>query len=74
MLVGGIRSLSVMESLLEEGYADLVSMSRPFICEPDLVLKLKSEKDRKAICVSCNLCFDLEGIRCNYEFNRNPGN
>ncbi len=74
ILVGGIRSLSVMENLLEEGYADLISLSRSFICEPDLVLKLKSEKAKKAMCASCNLCFDLEGVKCNYEFNRNSQN
>jgi 2,4-dienoyl-CoA reductase-like NADH-dependent reductase (Old Yellow Enzyme family) len=74
MLVGGIRSLSVMENLLEEGYADLISMSRPFICEPDFVSKLESGKAKRAMCASCNLCFDLKGIRCNYEFNRNSGN
>jgi 2,4-dienoyl-CoA reductase-like NADH-dependent reductase (Old Yellow Enzyme family) len=62
-----------MENLLEEGYADLISMSRSFICEPDLVLKLKSEKAKKAMCASCNQCFDLEGVRCNCEFNRNSG-
>lgn len=68
MLVGGIRSLSVMEYLLEEGFADLVSMSRAFICEPDLVLKLRSGEAKKTRCQSCNLCFDLEGISCNFEF------
>jgi 2,4-dienoyl-CoA reductase-like NADH-dependent reductase (Old Yellow Enzyme family) len=74
MLVGGIRSISVMENLLEEGYADLISMSRPFICEPDFVSKLESGKANRAMCASCNRCFDLKGIRCNYEFNRNSGN
>jgi 2,4-dienoyl-CoA reductase-like NADH-dependent reductase (Old Yellow Enzyme family) len=69
ILVGGIRSLSVMEHLLENGFADMVSMSRAFICEPDLVLQLKSGKATKARCVSCNLCFDIEGIKCNFEFN-----
>lgn len=69
ILVGGIRSLSVMESLLEEEFADLISMSRAFICEPDLVLKLKSGEVEKARCVSCNLCFDPEGTRCNFEFD-----
>ena len=69
MLVGGIRSLSVMKYLLEGGFADLVSMGRPFIREPDLILKLKSGEAKKAMCISCNLCFDPEGIRCNYEFN-----
>ncbi|MDM7919413.1 MAG: NADH:flavin oxidoreductase [Methanosarcina sp.] len=70
ILVGGIRSLSVMEELLENGFADLISMSRTFISEPDLVLKLKSGGAKKARCVSCNLCFDPEGIRCNFEFDR----
>jgi 2,4-dienoyl-CoA reductase-like NADH-dependent reductase (Old Yellow Enzyme family) len=69
ILVGGIRSLLVMENLLEEGFADLVSMSRAFISEPDLVLKLKSGENKNARCVSCNLCFDPEGIRCNFEFD-----
>jgi 2,4-dienoyl-CoA reductase-like NADH-dependent reductase (Old Yellow Enzyme family) len=71
MLVGGIRSLPVMENLLKEGYADLISMSRAFICEPDLVLKLKSGEARKTRCQSCNLCFNREGVKCNFEFNRN---
>ncbi len=65
MLVGGIRSLSIMENLLKGGFADLVSMGRPFIREPDLILKLKSGEAKKAMCISCNLCFDPEGIRCN---------
>jgi 2,4-dienoyl-CoA reductase-like NADH-dependent reductase (Old Yellow Enzyme family) len=69
ILVGGIRSLSVMKDLLENGYADLISMSRPFISEPDLIPKLKSGKVSKVRCVSCNLCFDPEGIRCNFEFD-----
>jgi 2,4-dienoyl-CoA reductase-like NADH-dependent reductase (Old Yellow Enzyme family) len=68
MLVGGIRSLSVMEYLLEEGFTDMISMSRAFICEPDLVLRLKSGEVKKTRCQSCNLCFDLEGISCNFEF------
>ena len=70
ILVGGIRSVSVMEELLENGYADLISMSRTFISEPDLVLKLKSGEAKKARCVSCNLCFDPKGLRCNFEFDR----
>ena len=58
MLVGGIRSLSIMKHLLEGGFANLVSMSRPLICEPDLVSKLKSGDAKKVMCVSCNRCFD----------------
>jgi len=68
ILVGGIRSLSVINDLLENGSADLISMSRAFISEPDIVPKFKSGKVKKARCVSCNLCFDPEGISCNFQF------
>ncbi len=69
ILVGGIRSLSVINYLLENGFADLISMSRGFISEPDIVLKFKSGEAKKARCVSCNLCFDPEGMRCNFQFD-----
>jgi 2,4-dienoyl-CoA reductase-like NADH-dependent reductase (Old Yellow Enzyme family) len=67
MLVGGIRRLSHMEEVLQDGDADLMSLSRPFIREPDLVKKLESGRD-EAACVSCNKCFAAmiadKPIRC----------
>ncbi|MBW1725917.1 MAG: NADH:flavin oxidoreductase [Deltaproteobacteria bacterium] len=56
LLVGGIRSLSVAEKLIEEGYADYISMCRPFIREPNLINRWKSGDRRKATCISCNNC------------------
>ncbi|ADE36166.1 NADH:flavin oxidoreductase [Methanohalophilus mahii] len=67
ILVGGIRTRAVMDEVLRV-YADMVSMSRPFISEPDLVKKLEKGADG-ARCVSCNRCFDKGGIRCNYDFD-----
>jgi 2,4-dienoyl-CoA reductase-like NADH-dependent reductase (Old Yellow Enzyme family) len=68
ILVGGIRSLPVAERLVEEGVCDFISMSRPFIREPDLVNRWKSGDRRKAACTSDNLCFGPartgEGIYC----------
>ena len=64
MLVGGMRSRAVMEEMLEGGYADMVSVSRPFIREPDLVVKFR-EGVHEAECTSCNGCFDESGVRCN---------
>ncbi|MDK2891836.1 NADH:flavin oxidoreductase [Methanohalophilus sp.] len=64
ILVGGIRSRNVMDLVLK-AYADMVSMSRPFICEPDLVPKIR-DGVTAAKCVSCNLCFDPDGIKCHY--------
>jgi NADPH-dependent glutamate synthase beta subunit-like oxidoreductase/2,4-dienoyl-CoA reductase-like NADH-dependent reductase (Old Yellow Enzyme family) len=57
--VGGIRTPSVMEELLNEGI-DLISMGRPWLSEPDLANRIKAGDQRTARCVSgyrlCNLC------------------
>ena len=67
-LVGGIRSLPVAERLVEQGVCDFISMSRPFIREPDLVNRWQSGDRRKAACTSDNLCFGParsgEGLYC----------
>ncbi len=68
ILVGGLKSIEVIEDVLASGDADAVSMSRPFICEPDLVERWESGDGAKAKCVSCNLCLGEglsgKGIRC----------
>lgn len=63
MLVGGLRTLSVMEKLAEDGVTDLVSMSRPFIREPQLIKRWKDGDLTKAKCISCNKCFENLMIR-----------
>jgi 2,4-dienoyl-CoA reductase-like NADH-dependent reductase (Old Yellow Enzyme family) len=63
ILVGGVRSLEVANMLIEDGIADYIAMSRPFIREPDLVNRWKNGDRRRAGCKSDNLCFHpgLEG-------------
>ncbi len=56
ILVGGIRSFSIAERLIREGYADYISMSRPFICEPGLIARWESGDRRRAECNSDGLC------------------
>ncbi|UCH96871.1 MAG: NADH:flavin oxidoreductase [Candidatus Aminicenantes bacterium] len=55
-LVGGLRRVSYMEDILEKGYADFISMSRPFIRDPFLVRKFKEGESEVVSCVSCNQC------------------
>ena len=43
ILVGGIRSLPVAEQIIEQGWADYISMSRPFIREPGLIKRWNPE-------------------------------
>jgi len=56
ILVGGIRSYLLAERLVDEGFADYISMSRPFIREPRLIARWQSGDLRKATCISCNGC------------------
>ena len=54
ILVGGHRTFSRIQKLHEE-FADFISMCRPLIREPNLILKFKNGKER-ADCSSCSKC------------------
>lgn len=68
MLVGGIRSYDVAETLVQNGITDYISMSRPLICEPSLIKRWRKGDRRASECVSDNACFapasDGRGIYC----------
>jgi len=68
ILVGGNRSFEVAERLVDDGVADYISMSRPFIREPDLINRWQSGDTSKAGCVSDNMCFGPgqkgQGVYC----------
>lgn len=56
-LVCGMRSLSVMENIVQSGTVDCVSLCRPFIREPGLVKRWKHGDNRPSECISCGKCF-----------------
>ncbi len=56
MLVGGLRKLSDMKTVIEESIADAISMCRPFIMDPYLVKKLRLGTVESSECTSCNGC------------------
>jgi 2,4-dienoyl-CoA reductase-like NADH-dependent reductase (Old Yellow Enzyme family) len=65
-LVDGLRSLRSMQAVVDKGIADLVSLSRPFIREPDIVARLAAGQEQVA-CTRCDACSDLteeEMLRC----------
>lgn len=59
-LVYGFRMLETMQEVVERGLADIVSMSRPFIREPDLVKRLEAGQ-RQVSCIRCDACYDYFG-------------
>jgi 2,4-dienoyl-CoA reductase-like NADH-dependent reductase (Old Yellow Enzyme family) len=56
VLVGGLRSLEVIEETFQEGAADFFSLARPLISEPNLINRWHSGEVRRARCISCNKC------------------
>jgi 2,4-dienoyl-CoA reductase-like NADH-dependent reductase (Old Yellow Enzyme family) len=61
ILVGGMRTTSIMRDVIGSGDADLVAMARPLIREPDLVAQIAAGREGQVDCTSCNLCLIHEG-------------
>ena len=59
--VGGIRSLETAQSIVDSGDADLLSMSRPLIRQPDLIARWQRGERDQATCISCGRCQALVG-------------
>jgi 2,4-dienoyl-CoA reductase-like NADH-dependent reductase (Old Yellow Enzyme family) len=55
-LVGGMRSPAMMESVIESGTADCVSLCRPLIREPDVIERWRRGDKRPSDCMSCRSC------------------
>jgi len=70
-MMGGLRSFELMEEAVEKGETAMVSMSRPFIREPNLVNRWRSGDREKARCISCNQCLGIvrkgDGLQCAVE-------
>jgi 2,4-dienoyl-CoA reductase-like NADH-dependent reductase (Old Yellow Enzyme family) len=68
MVVGGLRRLEMMEEIITSGKGDLISMCRPFIREPDLILRWQSGDTSPSRCISCDGCLKetIKGrrVRC----------
>ncbi len=69
IVVGGIRSLSDITEIITEKNIDFISMSRPFIIEPNIVEKFQKGIQAESRCINCGYClFNVAGnkLRCYY--------
>ena len=70
MMVGGLRTPALMEEVIQNGEADLISLSRPLIKEPALIRDWQQDDRHRATCISCNKCFEAllkgQALRCVY--------
>ncbi|MFC1999362.1 NADH:flavin oxidoreductase [Chloroflexota bacterium] len=58
MIVGRIRSLDTAQSILDSGEADMISMCRPFLREPELVARWLAGDKRPSTCIDCFRCLN----------------
>lgn len=65
-----INRPEVAEALLDRGDADLVSMARPFLADPELIIKAASgQADQINTCIACNqscldAAFEQRAVSC----------
>jgi len=64
ILVGGLRDIQTIDTVLAETDIEAVALSRSLIREPDLPRRWMNGDTRAAACVSCNGCFNPKGTRC----------
>ena len=63
-VVGGFRNVKDIEDTLESTDLAFVSMSRPYLRQPDLPNRWKSGDTEPALCISCSRCFGAEDVDC----------
>ncbi|MBQ9405326.1 MAG: NADH:flavin oxidoreductase [Desulfovibrio sp.] len=64
ILVGGLRSLKTVNELVNKDGIDYVALSRPLICEPNLVARWQAGDTRPSRCLSCNACYHTPDHQC----------
>ncbi len=66
--VGGIRSMQDLRTIISDKGIDAVSLSRPFIIEPDIVNRFQQGQERSR-CINCGYCLigvTAHTLRCYY--------
>lgn len=66
ILVGGIFSRRLAEQVLSAGIP-FVSFSRPLICQPDFIARMKAGVQEESACLACNGCYRVyrqRPVRC----------
>ena len=70
ILVGGLRDIDEMETILNNTKIEAFSMSRPLVRESDLIKRWMNGDRTKAKCVACNGCFNPNEIECFFNLSK----
>ena len=69
IVVGGINNMDDINHLIKDSNMDFVSMSRPFIIEPNIAAKFKQGTQTVSKCIMCNYCAIIgeeKPLKCHY--------
>jgi 2,4-dienoyl-CoA reductase-like NADH-dependent reductase (Old Yellow Enzyme family) len=56
IIVGGVSAVATAEDIIAAGDADLISLARPLIREPDLIARWQRGDRAPVKCIRCNKC------------------
>jgi 2,4-dienoyl-CoA reductase-like NADH-dependent reductase (Old Yellow Enzyme family) len=71
ILVGGLRTVKIMEKALAEGEADFIALSRPLIRDPEFPNLIRRGLVDRSSCIDCNLCLTDKPVAC-YQMRYRP--
>lgn len=71
ILVGGLRTVKVMEKILLREEADFISLCRPLIRDPEFPNLIRRGLTEKSSCLNCNLCLTDKPVAC-YQMRYRP--
>ncbi|NOX35015.1 MAG: NADH:flavin oxidoreductase [Deltaproteobacteria bacterium] len=69
IIVGGINNTDDIHQIIDKEKIDFVSMSRPFIIQPDIVNKFIQGQQDRSKCIMCNYCSIIgeeKPLKCYY--------
>lgn len=64
VLGGSLRNMAKINDVLNNSNVEFVSMSKPFVAQPDFLADWKKNGEGEAICQSCNNCYSKKTSTC----------
>ena len=64
VLGGSLRDMAKINDVLNNSNVEFISMSKPFVAQPDFLKEWKENGEGTAICQSCNNCYSKKTSTC----------
>ncbi|MBI4596267.1 MAG: NADH:flavin oxidoreductase [Candidatus Tectomicrobia bacterium] len=72
ILPGGVRTVRLMEEIIQEGHADFIGLCRPLIRDPEFPNKVEKGWVTRSDCLNCNRCLVDKPPMCYQKLYRPP--